>query len=188
VGLAPDVDGAFTSAGHNLIGKNDGSASFSSSPPAIGDKIGTLALPFNPLLGPLADNGGLAFTMALLPGSPAIDAGDDSLANNLATDQRGFSRKSGPHVDIGAFELQATVIVSPPLLGLPVLLGNGALRFGFSNAPGASFSVLASTNVALPLSNWINLGPATQGLAGQYLFTDPTGTNFPQRYYRVISP
>jgi hypothetical protein len=48
--------------------------------------------------------------MALLPGSPAVDAGDDSVLGAplfLTTDQRGpgFPRKFGSHVDIGAFEL-----------------------------------------------------------------------------------
>jgi len=41
--------------------------------------------------------------------SPAIDAGDDSVTgppDNLTTDQRGMSRLSGAHVDIGAYEAQ----------------------------------------------------------------------------------
>jgi hypothetical protein len=56
----------------------------------------------DPKLGPLADNGGPTLTMALLPGSPAIDAGNTSLAP--ATDQRGFARPAGLAADIGAFE------------------------------------------------------------------------------------
>jgi len=72
----------------------------------------TVALPADtikadPLLLPLADNGGPSQTQALAPGSPAIDAG-----NNLAglvTDQRGapFVRSAGAAPDIGAFELQS---------------------------------------------------------------------------------
>jgi hypothetical protein len=58
----------------------------------------------DPLLGPLEDNGGPTPTMALGAGSPAIDAGDDSLCP--ATDQRGTPRPQGPHCDIGAFELR----------------------------------------------------------------------------------
>jgi hypothetical protein len=59
----------------------------------------------------LQSNGGPTPTQALLPGSPAIDAGDDSVLGspfNLTTDQRGpgFLRKVGAHVDIGAFEVQ----------------------------------------------------------------------------------
>ena len=61
----------------------------------------------DPMLGPLADNGGATQTCALLPGSPAIDAGDD-YAPLQTYDQRGtgFARMSGPHIDIGAFEVQ----------------------------------------------------------------------------------
>jgi len=77
----------------------------------IQDGSCTPALSGDPKLGPLQNNGGPTFTRALLPGSPAIDAGDDSVLGAplfLTTDQRGpgFPRKSGPHVDIGAFEVQ----------------------------------------------------------------------------------
>jgi predicted outer membrane repeat protein len=68
--------------------------------------IGTLAS-FG--LAELADNGGPTQTMALLPGSPLIDAGDDSLcANPLVNhlDQRGVTRPQGSHCDIGAYEKQ----------------------------------------------------------------------------------
>lgn len=56
----------------------------------------------DPLLGPLADNGGETDTMALRFGSPAIDAGDP--VRCPATDQRGFARPVGAGCDIGAFE------------------------------------------------------------------------------------
>ena len=71
---------------HNLV--EDGSCSASLS----GD----------PNLGPLADNGGSTQTMALLPTSPAINAGDNDTCE--ATDQRGISRPQGAQCDIGAFE------------------------------------------------------------------------------------
>ena len=66
----------------------------------------------NPRLGTLADNGGPTRTIALLPGSPAINAGSNALAlertAGAVTDQRGdgFARVVGRRVDIGAFELQ----------------------------------------------------------------------------------
>ena len=62
------------------------------------------------MLGPLADNGGPTFTHALLPGSPAIDAGDPAAVAGVGNvplyDQRGFafSRVAGGRIDIGAFE------------------------------------------------------------------------------------
>lgn len=58
----------------------------------------------NPLLGPLASNGGPTPTHALLPGSPAIDAG--SCVAGVTTDQRGIARPQGATCDIGAYEYQ----------------------------------------------------------------------------------
>jgi hypothetical protein len=60
----------------------------------------------DPMLGPLADNGGPTRTHALLAGSPAIDQGSNP--GNLASDQRGatFLRIYGNSTDIGSFELQ----------------------------------------------------------------------------------
>jgi hypothetical protein len=103
----PDLRGSFTSQGHNLIGKGDSSTGFVNG--VNGDQVGSIASPLDPKLGPLQNNGGLTLTMALLTGSSAINAGDDSVTGNpldLATDQRGagFPRKVGTHVDIGAFE------------------------------------------------------------------------------------
>ena len=64
----------------------------------------------NPLLGPLQDNGGPTWTMALGEGSAALDAGDDAICaappvNNL--DQRGITRPQGAHCDVGAYEYEA---------------------------------------------------------------------------------
>jgi len=36
-------------------------------------------------------------------------------------------------------------------------LANGAVQIGFSNAPGANFTALATTNLSLPFSNWTTL-------------------------------
>ena len=64
----------------------------------------------NPMLGALANNGGPTKTMALLTGSPAIDAGPNPVATFTGNefDQRGagYARVVGGLVDIGAFELQ----------------------------------------------------------------------------------
>ena len=64
----------------------------------------------DPLLGALADNGGPTQTLALLPGSPAIDTGNN--VAGLVTDQRGpgFPRVMGTSADIGAYEVTADAI------------------------------------------------------------------------------
>ena len=65
----------------------------------------------NPMLGALADNGGPTKTMALLTGSPAINAGPNPVATFTGNsfDQRGtgYARVVGGLVDIGAFEVQS---------------------------------------------------------------------------------
>jgi predicted outer membrane repeat protein len=55
-------------------------------------------------LAALAQNGGPTATLALLPSSPGLDAGND--ATCAVTDQRGVSRPQGPDCDMGAFELE----------------------------------------------------------------------------------
>ena len=80
------------------------------------------------------------------------------------------------------------VTVTPPTLIGPTLLSNGLFQFAFSNNdPGASFTVLTTTNPWLPLSNWTVAGPATNTAPGLFQFSTGT-TNTPQGYYRVRSP
>jgi hypothetical protein len=96
---------AIVSLGHNLC-SDDGHGFLNQA----GDLTNTI-----PQLGPLANNGGPTLTLALLAGSPAINAGDNSVAIGLTNDQRGagFPRMKGPRVDIGAFEVQTV----PPVAG-----------------------------------------------------------------------
>jgi hypothetical protein len=108
--FGPDVFGLLNSQGNNLIGNTADATIY-------GNTSGNL-LNVNPLLAPLSNYGGATQTHALLPGSPAIDAGtncvlsnncaSNNLGFNLTTDQRGtgFNRQVGSAVDIGAFESQ----------------------------------------------------------------------------------
>jgi fibronectin-binding autotransporter adhesin len=143
-------------------------------------------------LAPLGNNGGPTMTMLPLSGSPAIDAGNDSVTSFLATDQRGSPRLSGAHVDIGAVEVQfvAANPNNPPVLQNAVwsATGGGTFQFAFTNVSGADFTALTATNVALPLTNWTVLGNIPEIAPGQYQFTDLGATNSPQRFYRVVSP
>ncbi len=103
-GINPDVSGTFNSNGYNLIGDSTGSTGFDE---AIGDIVGTSDNPIDPRLDVLAFNGGPTQTIALLPDSPAIDAGDPTvLDTDPTTDQRGLARVVNGRADIGAFEVQ----------------------------------------------------------------------------------
>jgi hypothetical protein len=108
----PNVDGAVTSNGHNLLGVATEATGFTGT----GDITGA-----NPLLAAIADNGGPTQTMALTPGSPAIDAG---VASGSSFDQRGKARTyddpgvanaaTSDGTDIGAFELQPECSLTCP--------------------------------------------------------------------------
>jgi len=90
--------GVYSNGSSNNIIENSQCSTLSGAP---------LGMPVDPLLAPLANNGGLTQTHALFVGSPAIDAASNTDCaaapiNNL--DQRGVSRPVGANCDIGAFE------------------------------------------------------------------------------------
>ena len=133
--IYPDVAGSFSDSGNNLIGNNTGSTGLTTS-----TLVGSRANPINPKLGPLQNNGGATFTDAILLGSPAINAGNNSLVPaGVTTDQRGagFNRISDNTVDIGAYEVQST---SPPPVNTDTVVTNtndsgaGSLRQAILNA------------------------------------------------------
>ena len=136
-------------------------------------------------LGPLADNSGPTQTVALLAGSPAIDAG--VTCPPPATDQRGVPRPRGAACDSGAFEVGPPVgnDISFPECGNPFPTGqafaivgvNGGLDFtlnpclGMANGPselawagGAGAQLYANTGNPGPTlsSHWPNGEAAPQ--------------------------
>ena len=96
-GLTDGVDG-------NIVGDDNG------NPIDITTLFATTMMSGNPV--PVfANYGGTTETVALIPGSPAIDAGSTSVPDYATIDQRGLSRVGAP--DIGAFESQGfTITVS----------------------------------------------------------------------------
>jgi len=94
----PDVSGDFISSGHNLISITDGSSGWVAS-----DIVGDSNAPIDAKLDTIKDNGGPTPTVALLAGSPAMNAADKALATS-PTDQRGYARVYNRLPDIGAFE------------------------------------------------------------------------------------
>ena len=106
--------GDIVSAGHNLIGIADG-CHWVATP---GDQVGSVTAPINPLLAPLADNGGPTLTHALLFNSPAINTGDNDGCPPV--DQRGYFRGDG-RCDIGAYEYRALGFIPTGYLYLPLV-------------------------------------------------------------------
>src|SRR5262249_19069675 len=123
---------------------------------------------------PLTDNGGPTFTMALQPGSPAIDAGNSFSAP--ATDQRCVPRPFGLAADIGAFEFWPTLQVS--------ISGVNTLDILASGTSGQTCRLLRSANPpnGAPI-------PTTQiGPNGTALFHDPRPSGNACRFYRLVMP
>jgi hypothetical protein len=75
-----------------------------------------------------------------------------------------------------------------PPLTIQRLLTNGAVQVSFANLSGASYSVIAATNVGVPFSNWTVLGTPAPGGGGVYRFTDTGATNFGRRFYLLRAP
>ncbi|HEX9005067.1 MAG TPA: putative Ig domain-containing protein, partial [Blastocatellia bacterium] len=139
-----DGGGLLTSLGHNL--DSDGTSGFNNG--ANGDQVGTSSAPLNARLGLLADNGGPTQTVALLPGSPAINAGTNTDAP--ATDQRNVSRVG--LTDIGAFESRG---------------------FTLAITGGSNQSTLVNVAFASPLSVTVSSGFGEPVSGGEVTFTSP---------------
>ncbi|MDQ6626200.1 MAG: hypothetical protein M3Y69_08715, partial [Verrucomicrobiota bacterium] len=166
VASGPDVGGTVMSQGHNLIGRTDGSNGWSASDLLGGTTAGTR---LDPLLGPLQDNGGIAYTRRPLPGSAAIDSGDDAVTSapaNLLTDERNYPRKIGTHVDIGAVE---TGIVQAG----PTFTVSNADNHNDGTCSTDDCTLLEALNASNASSdaNTINFAPIVLGAIAPELFT-----------------
>ena len=95
---------------NNVVGTLEGATTLTGA----GNQLGVT----DPLLGPLADNGGPTQTRAILDGSPALNNGPDPVPDFPGNefDQRGdgFLRVVFGRVDVGAYEVQAPVIELTP--------------------------------------------------------------------------
>lgn len=121
--------GTIVDGGHNL---------------SFGDTSCPAATNGNPELGPLQDNGGPTLTMALGPGSAALDQVPATGSACPATDQRGASRPQGSACDIGAFELAApTVTIATPAAG-GIYPQGASVASAYSCEEGGIASAIAS--------------------------------------------
>lgn len=134
-----DCTGPIRSAGYNLIGNASG-CQFTAS---TGDQLNVI-----PFMAPLNDAGAKT-TLALKPGSPAIDGGNpagcrDQLGGLLTGDQRGMLRPQGKACDIGAVEASEAESEMPVFNYFPVAAGN-RWDYLFDKSDVASVKVLNKT-------------------------------------------
>lgn len=175
-GPSPDVSGPFTSLGYNLIGITNGSSGFT----AGGDLVGSSGSPLDPQTAPLTDNGGPTWTMALLPGSPAIEAG--TMLGVPATDQRGVARPQGAVADIGAYEFEFTPQIISARFQPPSVFWVKSCGL-----PNHSYALQASTN----LLDWFEVTNRCTGANGLCEFTCPDAGDSNRRFFRtkaLLSP
>ena len=159
-----------TSDGHNL---------FSDRPEApldSTDRVNT-----DPLLGPLADHGGPTFTHALLPGSPAIDAG--IAVAGLTADQRGIPRPRGFAPDIGAFEFAvpfaATLSAVTGTAGVPVTATFATFTAASAAATAADFRATVDFGDGRSVPGVIARGPdGTFTVAAEHAYPSPGAYRF----------
>jgi predicted outer membrane repeat protein len=158
----PDFNGTITILGWDLISSTSGTTISGSG---LNSKFNV-----NPLLGPLQDNGGPTPTHALLPGSPAIDGGNDGL-NLYPTDQRGAPRlvdnpgvpnASSDACDIGAFEF------AHPQLAIRQFATDAVLSWP---SYYGGFIVQSTTNLGLA-NVWTQVPGTPIANGGLYLFTN----------------
>jgi hypothetical protein len=142
----PACAGTLTDGGHNIAFADPG---------CPGSAV-------DPLLEPLADNGGPTETMALGPGSPALDAVPSTGAACPPTDQRGVARPQGSACDIGAFEKEVPAqttstsgatsnsgpTASPPIATVARVTGVTLSPRAFRAAPSGPSALRAGRHLA----------------------------------------
>lgn len=170
-GENPDAAGELTSLGYNLVSRTNGSTGFNASTDIVGNTNNSVEAK----LGELGANGGFGPTLALLPGSRAMDAGGDL---EVGFDQRGVPRPQARGVDIGAYEHQFT---TPYLLAFPMADGTNLHLVGYS-LPGKRHLYQVSTN----WSQWQDLSAIIANQEGTTEMTiNMEGTG--PRWYRLAA-
>jgi len=157
---------------NNLIGADTGLSDITNG--TNGNQIGTAEAPLNPLLGPLANNGGPTMTQALRPESPAINAGSNTFVTNPPfngspfTDQRGtgFPRIVNTTVDIGAFEANYAISATA-----------GSGQSAMINSPFATQLQATVTESGVARSGiFVTFTPPASGASGVFSGPDDTET------------
>jgi hypothetical protein len=113
--------------------------------------------------------------------APTVKASDSWAGQHIGIQ---MLSSASPDLEGGYWDLDNVRLVSTaPTILLDATRSNGQFACTLQSEPGLRFEMLASTNLTLPLSNWISLGTVTN-LGGNTPFTDPA-TNLARRFYRA---
>jgi predicted outer membrane repeat protein len=168
----PDIHGTVATANNDLIGINTSLTITTGN----SNLIGTASTPLDPKLGNLANNGGPTQTMALLSGSPAIDAGTNSVLSaptNLTLEQRGYNRLYGSAVDIGAYEFGYQTPALTSATSTTFTTGtSGSFNVTATGFPAPTFTETGTLPSGVTLSSaGLLSGTPAAGTVGTYTFT-----------------
>ena len=84
-------------------------------------------------------------------------------------------------MDIGAYEALRSIL-------LTVSENSGQLQLQFEGEPGTAYTILGTTNLALPIAAWSPMGAATEFQPGQFQFSPAASNSAPQMFFRVRGP
>jgi FtsP/CotA-like multicopper oxidase with cupredoxin domain/sugar lactone lactonase YvrE len=154
--------------------KTEGRASGSDVLPVVQLPSENLLAPFAPMVNqPWLSIGGAAGGVVTF----------DFTANTTTASRTGDITLLGESIPI-----TQSGVVPPPILINARMVTNGVFQFGFTNANlNATFTVLSTTNLEVPLANWTVIGAASNISPGVLQFTDLNATNA-ARFYVVRSP
>lgn len=86
------------------------------------------------------------------------------------------------------FTLSVVNLNGRPVVAAAKVPAPGQFSFQFTGNPNGSYSVLATTNLILPLADWTVLGSATLVSSDLFQYVDTHATNYPQRFYKLRAP
>ena len=126
------------------------------------------------------------FTVGWAIGARGGIAGFERVFNGLIDDLRIYN------TPLSAATIQSLMVGPPPVTNPRIVmatLSNGSLIFSGTNGiPGATYHVLSSTNVALPVANWTRVATNAFGPGGEFSFTNSINPVVPHSFYALQVP
>jgi hypothetical protein len=112
------------------------------------------------------------------PNTVGVNAVLHLISENIYLDIKFTSWSSGP------FSYQRSTLNIPRITQIAITGGSVVFR-GTNGVPNQSYTVLTTTNVALPGTNWAALATNSFDVTGNFAFTNPISSDFANRFYRL---